>query len=272
MSCNVRTMIACALVLFALPGEAFAWGAEGHRIVALIAADRLSPLARTQVGALLDSPDYRVAMEEGSTWADRIKFQRPNTRPWHYVDIEIGSGGYKKDRDCPNDDCIVAQIERDETILRDHRLAQPVRAEALRFLIHFIGDLHQPLHCADNHDRGGNELKVLVGRRSENLHAVWDDNVVQSLGRDPELVASELESQIAPIKVRSWVRGSTSDWANESFHIAEREIFSQLPGAGETVMPVILPRDYASRERPVTAEQLEKAGVRLAAVLNAAFD
>lgn len=90
----------------------------------------------------------------------------------------------------------MAQIDHAEAILHDKKLAQPVRAEALRFLIHFIGDLHQPLHCADNHDRGGNEVKVMIGRRHENLHAVWDDNVVEALGRDPETVVSRLENNI----------------------------------------------------------------------------
>jgi len=104
-------------------------------------------------------------MEDASTWPDEIKFQRPDTRPWHYVDIEIGTLGYDTSADCPTGDCVVAQIEKDEAILKDKRLTAPVRAEALRFLIHLVGHLHQSLHCADNHDRSGNEGKVLIGRR-----------------------------------------------------------------------------------------------------------
>src|SRR5580692_10642005 len=158
---------------FISPSEAFAWGDEGHRIVALIAASELTPQAKTQVESLLGG-DASSSMADLSTWADEIKFHRHETSPWHYVDIEIDSTGYDPARDCPTGDCVVAQIERDERIVGDRSLAMPVRAEALKFLIHFVGDLHQPLHCADNHDRGGNEVKVILGRRSTNLHAVWD--------------------------------------------------------------------------------------------------
>jgi hypothetical protein len=207
-------------------------------------------------------------MEDASTWADEIKFQRPDTRPWHYVDIEVGTRGYDKAADCPTGDCVVAQIEKDEAILKDKRLALPVRAEALRFLIHFVGDLHQPLHCADNHDRGGNEVKVLIGRRHENLHAVWDVNVVQALGRDPEVVAARLERQITPVEMASWRKGTVEDWANETFGVASREIYARTPGKAGTEEAVILPQGYARAESGVTEGQLERAGVRLAGVLN----
>lgn len=253
-----------------LPSGAWAWGGEGHRIIALIAADRLTPVARAEVSDLLGG-DARASMEEVSTWADEIRRDRPETAPWHYVNIEISTSGYDAARDCPAGACVVAQVQKDERILADHRLAKPVRAEALRFLIHFVGDLHQPLHCADNHDRGGNEVQVLVGADETNLHAVWDTNVVAALGQNPDQVASSLAAQIAPGDETAWRRGSPADWANETFGIAKRVIYSALPGEGGTTAPIILPRDYAARERPVTAVQLERAGVRLAVMLNTAL-
>jgi nuclease S1 len=100
---TVPTCLRNALfIIWLLPSSAFAWGAEGHRIIALIAADELTPSPRAQVQALLASPDARSAMEDASTWADEIKFQRPGTRPWHYVDIEIGTRGYDKAANCPD--------------------------------------------------------------------------------------------------------------------------------------------------------------------------
>lgn len=260
-----------ALSTFALlPSGAWAWGGEGHRIIALIAADRLTPAARAEVSELLGG-DARASMEEVSTWADEIRRDRPATGPWHYVNIEISTNGYDAARDCPAGDCVVAQVQKDERIIADHQLAKPVRAEALRFLIHFVGDLHQPLHCADNHDRGGNEVRVLVGAEETNLHAVWDTNVVAALGQNPDQVASSLGAQIGPGEAKSWSRGAPADWANETFGIAKRVIYSALPGEGGTTAPIILPQDYAARERSVTAAQLEKAGVRLAALLNTAL-
>lgn len=262
--------VVIAGVLSSISSHAFAWGNEGHRIVALIAASELTPQVKAQVESLLGG-DAASSMAALSTWADTIKFHHHETSPWHYVDIEIDSSGYNSTRDCPTGECVVAQIERDERIVGDHSLAAPVRAEALKFLIHFVGDLHQPLHCADNHDRGGNEVKVILGRRSTNLHAVWDNDVVKALGRDPDVVVAELEQKIAPQQLTQWQHGSVVDWANQSFHVAKSEIYGKLSGTGSTDAPIILGPDYARDQRAVAGEQLEKAGVRLAYMLNRAL-
>ena len=189
-------IVALVVAAFA-PSGVLAWGNEGHRVIALIAADRLTPVARAEVAALLGG-DARDSMESASTWADYIRLSRPETAPWHYVNIEVSASGYNAATDCPADNCVVAQVQKDARIVADRQLATPVRAEALRFLIHFVGDLHQPLHCADNHDRGGNEVAVLIGAEQTNLHAVWDTDVVAELGQDPEHVASALGAQIGP--------------------------------------------------------------------------
>jgi hypothetical protein len=253
-----------------LPSAAWAWGSEGHRVVALIAAGRLTPAARVALSGLLGG-DVRRRMVEESTWADEIRPDRREIGPWHYVNIEISTHGYDPESNCRGGDCIVAQVDKDERVLADNHLAKAVRAEALRFLIHFVGDLHQPLHCADNHDRGGNDVRVLVGGEKTNLHAVWDTNVVAALGPNPDQVAAVLGAQITVAEGKAWVRGSSAAWANESFGIAKRAIYSALAGQGGTAVPIILPRDYAAQERSVAAVQLEKAGVRLAAVLNSAL-
>jgi hypothetical protein len=153
----------------------FAWGAEGHEIVALIAARELSPSARAQVAHLLGST---AMMVHESNWADEIRDQRPETGPWHYVDIPLRAPGYDARRDCPDRDCVVAQIENDQRILANRKLGDGVRAEALRFLIHFIADVHQPLHAGDNEDRGGNQVRVVMGRERANLHRIWDADAI----------------------------------------------------------------------------------------------
>jgi hypothetical protein len=250
-----------------MPSAAWAWGNEGHEIVALIAASELSPVAKAQVEQLLGG-DAASAMADVSTWADKIRRDRPETGPWHYVDIEITSAGYDAARDCPNDACVVAQVQRDAAIVGDRTLAQPVRAEALNFLIHFVGDMHQPLHAGDNHDRGGNEVRVVLNGERKNLHSVWDTAVVEALGDNPGTVAAALERQITAAEKRQWSQGSVVDWANQSFQIAKARIYPALPGTGGTDAPVILPPDYAQREADVTRTQLERAGIRLATLLN----
>lgn len=271
---NIDWRVALAATIFCAsllgPSTAWAWGREGHRIVALIAADRLTPAARAQVAALLGA-DARSAMEATSTWADEIRDQRPETGRWHYVDIEISAKGYEAARDCPGGDCVVAQILKDERLVADTRLPTPARTEALRFLIHFIGDLHQPLHCADHHDRGGNSVRVKLGDEETNLHSVWDTTIVSGLGNDPVAVAADLDSQITPREADAWSAGGPAEWANESFAIAKHDIYGPLRGAHVDGESIQLPDDYVLRERPVVAEQLEKAGVRLAVVLNKAL-
>ena len=121
-----------AAVIALAPSTALAWGDEGHQIIAHIAANELTPKARAQVSALLGG-DAETAMVTASTWVDEIRPMRRDTAPWHFVDIPIGSSGYDPSRDCPRDDCVVGQIQRNQRIIADKRLATPVRAEALRF-------------------------------------------------------------------------------------------------------------------------------------------
>ena len=249
---------------------AFAWGTEGHRIVAFIAASELTPPARAEVSRLLGGSLPR-AMVRVSTWADAIRRDRPHTAPWHYVDIPFGSSGYVAARDCREGNCVVAQIERDTRRIADRELTDAVRARALRFLIHFVADEHQPLHAANDHDRGGNEVHVVLNGRHTNLHAVWDDAVVRALGRSPARVARRLEARITPFERARWQQGNPVDWANNSFAIASRDIFPLLHGRSYRYAPLILPPDYARRNAPIAARQLEKAGVRLALLLNRAF-
>lgn len=269
----MRTIQILALMLTAIgaaPSSALAWGYEGHQIIAHIAASELSPAARSQVSDLLGG-DAETEMVAVSTWADEIRPMRRETAPWHFVDIPIRSSGYDAARDCANDDCVVAQIERDQRIVADKSLAAPVRVEALRFLIHFVGDVHQPLHASNNNDRGGNEVRVILGDRRTNLHAVWDTAVVEALGNDPTGVAQRLEVEITPMERSDWDRGTAADWANESFCVAGREIYAKLPGSGGTDAPVILPASYAQIESATAKLQVERAGARLAWVLNAAL-
>ena len=264
-----RYLLAFAAIvsLAVVPQSAWAWGNEGHKIVALIAASELTPVAKAQVEQLL-SGDAVTSMADVSTWADKIRRDRPETGAWHYVNIEITSTGYDAARDCPNDGCMVAQVQRDIAIVGDRTLAQPIRAEALRFLIHFVGDLHQPLHAADNHDRGGNQVRVVLNGERKNLHAVWDTDVIEALGDNPGTVAVALERQITAAEKRQWSRGSMVDWANQSFQIAKTKIYPTLPGTGGTNAPIILPPDYAQLEADIARIQLEKASVRLATLLN----
>ena len=247
--------------LLAVPAPAMAWGAEGHEIVALIALQQLSPAARAEVTHLLGGP---AMMVHQANWADEIRDRRPDTGPWHYVDIPLQAPGYDPRRDCSNRDCVVAQIENDLRVLANRKLGDPVRAEALRFLIHFTADVHQPLHAEDNDDKGGNRVRVTLGRERANLHRVWDADVVDVQGADAGAAAADIERSLSPAQRKAWAAGTPAQWANEAHAIARDHIYPPLMGRRQ----VRLPRDYAWRHAATARIQLAKAGVRLAWLLS----
>ena len=257
-----KFLFCAALMLAAQP--AFAWGPEGHEIIAALALRELTPAVRSQVARLMGGA---AMMVQDSNWADEIRDQRRETGRWHFVDIPLRAEGYDMRRDCPDQACVVAQIEGDRHILANPRLNDATRAEALRFLIHFVGDAHQPLHAEDNDDKGGNDVHVTLGRKRASLHRVWDSEVPEALGRDPDAIAADIARSISPAQRHAWAGGSPAQWADEAHAIARDEIYPPLMNRRE----VRLPRDYAFREASLARLQLAKAGVRLAWVLNTAL-
>ncbi len=251
--------------LFGLVAQpALAWSPQGHQVIAAIAAKELTPAARTQVAALLGGEALIVL---DSSWADEVRTDRPETSPWHYVNIPIGSTGYDARRDCRANNCVVAQISRNARLLADPRNSRSAKTEALRFLIHFAADVHQPLHAADRHDRGGNDIQVRMGAKRLNLHQIWDQDVVAVQGRDAVRLASDILARLTPAQKAQMRSGTPEDWANQSFALASREIYAPLATRGR----ITLPPDYARKQSGLARLQMARAGLRLAALLNGIF-
>jgi nuclease S1 len=267
----VRALALAAILLLALSGRVLAWGYEGHRITAEIAEQFLEPETSRQVRELL-ALDNATTLAEVSTWADQIRPQRPQTAPWHFVDIPIHPPagtpeGYDPARDCPRRDCVVAKIGEMAVILKDKTAPPRERLEALKFLVHLVADIHQPLDAADDGDHGGNDIHVEFMGRPTNLHAVWDSGILAAAGiSDERAYALALARSITPALAQLWRGGTAADWANDSYLIASRMIYSGWPHA-----PGELPASYEQAAIHVVNVQLGKAGVRLAAVLNAAL-
>jgi hypothetical protein len=253
--------IIAALACFAPPS--FGWGEEGHRLIVRIAESWLTPAVAAQIQATLNPGE---SLEDLASWADEIRQSRPETANWHFVDIPLNSTGLDMSRDCPQSNCVIAKIEEFQSQWQNPALSQAKRREALLFLVHFVGDLHQPLHCENNNDKGGNEVSVEFLGSHTNLHALWDTGLFRTLPGEDELLAT-LEQAITPDLAAAWSNGTMEQWAGESFALAQSTAYGLLPTAanGETVH---LGSWYSLTAQPVIEEQLEKAGVRLAVVLN----
>jgi hypothetical protein len=242
---------------------AFGWGPEGHRLVARIAYEQLKPAARERAGAIL-APGQTLASI--ASWADEVRRSRPESAPWHYIDIPIGKPHRDMARDCPKGDCVIAKIADLRKTLQDPATPADQRREALMFLVHFVGDMHQPLHCSDRQDRGGNEVRVQFFGRQTNLHSVWDSGLLGRLGKEDELfpVLSRESAKLA----RKGVKGSVEDWAEQAHKAARKVVYGNLPKVADGAA-VPLGAAYERLADPLLKLQIERAGARLAAVLNA---
>lgn len=260
-------LLSLAALLAAAPSPAAAWSEPGHRVVAAVAEERLTPAARRLVREILGA----TPMSDGDVagWADAQR--DPATRPWHYVNIPFAAA-YDPGRDCPRDACVVAALERAIAEVRGGDGAAR-RGDAFRWLVHLVADVHQPLHAGDGRDRGGNDLQTRRQRargQPRPFHRVWDYDVLRPIlsRRGPVAAGHALDRGVRAEDAARWTEDlSPAAWANES-HAVARALYAELERMPSDGRIVLLPADYAERQRARTEAQLRKAGVRLAALLD----
>jgi hypothetical protein len=248
-------MLVC--VTSSLP--AFAWGPEGHSLVARIAGAQLTPAVRARVMAILGPGN---TMSSVASWADAIRDHRPETYNWHFVDIPIHARHLVMARDCPKDNCVLGVIPKLRQTLADATATPQQRREALMFLIHFIGDMHQPLHCSNNGDKGGNGVKVEFNGRHTDLHSVWDSAFLARMGSQEALFPAL--SRESKQHAKKWGRGSLNDWAEQIHSVAQRDVYGKLPKS----TPIVIGDQYEAMADQVIRTELETAGAHLATILN----
>ena len=284
-------LLAALAIVTALLGSAspvLAWGDLGHKVTALIAYRHLTPKARATLDTLLASDEDPLTPHDfasRATWADKYRNSHRETAQWHFVDIEIDHPdlraacfGFPVARQPASSgltqDCIVDKVREFETELASPSTSKPERLLALKFLIHFVGDLHQPLHASDHQDRGGNCIGLASSPdgRENNLHAYWDTGVVQTLGRSADQIAAKLDAQITRAELVTWGSGDAKTWAMESFQVSLRDVYNlqSKPTCSEHGS-VVLSTAYEAEAAKDAAVQLERAGVRMAALLNRAL-
>jgi hypothetical protein len=263
---------------------ALAWGPQGHRTIGAIADRLLTPAAHAAVLEILaddrdkfGQPSGRTTLESVSDWADEVRGTAADRPAWHYDDVPICGAGDEA-RYCPDGQCNSAQLERLIAVLNDRHASVGERNEALKWIVHLLGDIHQPLHAADNGDLGGNRVEVaLTGvhtRGRESLHRAWDNDLVQlalharSRQRPPPDIEA-LAAQAANLG-REVGQGTPNSWARESNNLA-RNVAYRYPGFACNRVPpgiVVLDSAYLDDAELVVRERLLLAGARLATLLN----
>jgi hypothetical protein len=274
----MRLLILALVSGFASITQAFAWGQEGHSIIAEIAQRRLSPESAAMVSQVLGTGHSLASI---ASWADDVRDDRPNTYNWHFADIPIATSSYDALRDCTNDpakgDCVVAELDRLKNDLRCATDDQ--KFEALKFAVHFVGDVHQPLHTVLE-ERGGNGIQVDLFMHGltctgsctpthshSNFHAAWDSGLILSTVWDWGAYVDRLETgwlQSADAQTPGIDGGTTADWANQT-HAAAQTVWNLLPASKE------LDDNYYTQILPVLDRQLGLGGLRLARFLNDAY-
>ncbi len=251
----LKKLVAVLLVFFVMCPASFGWGHEGHQIIATVAEDHLDETTKVMVQSLLGNNHlYSIA-----SWADDVRRERPDTKGWHYVDIPLG-GKYNASRDCAlPESCVVAKINDLLKVVTDKNAPREQRAEALKFIVHFVGDIHHPLHAVGE-AKGGNGVRVRFlgddrcGRYECNVHGVWDTSMILHTGLNRQEYSQHLEEFIKSEKLGSAEGGTPELWANDSLRLA---------GAAWVPDGTNLDEQYFQREIKVVDRQMALAGLSL---------
>jgi hypothetical protein len=293
----MRARLVLLAVWLLTPFPAYPWWETGHQTVARIAAAHLTPAANTRIARILNVPDtpedIAEALAKASTWADETK-NETKTGAWHYIDLTLEDHRSDIPERCKDDNCAPARVRLFTEQLAGHpghpantRFSQ---LDALRYVVHLVGDIHQPLHDTSDADLGGNceQLDPPVGK-AKNLHQLWDGEIINEMASSDKALAQELEGSInefTPHHEHALADGKEDDWVWESHEIAIRDIYHRLhiptepaefpascADAPESItnLKLDISGAYISAMKPIIREQLIKAGLRLARLLNESF-
>jgi hypothetical protein len=263
---KARLFVAAAAIAFALaPAPAFAWGKTGHRVVAAIADAQLSGLARAHVKEILGQAE---SLDEAANWPDEMRsfpspFWQKTSTPWHYVTLN----GIVYDH-APSEGDALEALNKYSGLLRDPNASLADKQLALRFVVHIVGDLHQPLHVGKCCDKGGNDVKVKWFGRDLNLHSVWDSALVDEQQLSFTEMTAKLQRHTSNADVIAWWDINPRDWMSESAQI--RDTIYPRPSNDPKKLPE-LSYSYVFQNTPIMERRLKQAGVRLAAYLNALY-
>jgi hypothetical protein len=272
--------LAAGLLLYS--PAAFAWGGLGHETICELAFLELDDTARQRVIVLIQQDQEFTTFRASCNWPDRPRQRAPE----HFVNLPRNATGIDRD-ECPLAyECVVSAIEEDLAVLASSEATDQEKLAALKFLGHWVGDIHQPLHAASQDDRGGNHIRTR-GSSCESLHTLWDSCIVEErLGMHPLTIVPELRAGITDEQRADWLDSDPVAWANESSAIARDPDVGYCVTVGDTCeyaadklefdegepeRVVVVDDGYLDRHAAIVRERIAMAGVRLAGLLNRAL-
>lgn len=256
-----RWIIVAAAVLWTA-GPAFAWGGKGHQVIGRIAERYLDGSARRAIAEITGG---KVYLGREGTWPDKLRKcpQMGDFLRLHYVKVGEKDAGYDPAVHCKGGDCALAAITWYSKVLGEQTAPRAARLFALRWVVHLVGDIHQPLHMGHAEDSGGNDVQVTWQGKRLKLHVLWDSAILEQDPREPAEMAERLGDSIDTLRHKAWYGGAPVEWATQSLELARRVVYAAADKGIDMA--------YDRRAKQTISTQLARAGIRLAWLLNQTF-
>jgi hypothetical protein len=235
---------------------AYGWGPQGHRVVGAIAESNLTPETKKII-----AEEFNINhLADIANWADKIRRNRKQEKPWHYTNIKEGEWNYRVSRDCPKRNCVIEKIKEFSAVLANVELPLKKRKVALKYLVHFVGDVHQPLHLGNRKDRGGGKIRLDYLGEKVTLHYLWDGGLIDWKRESLLKYATHLNVRFQDLEKTKWLHSKVNDWADESRSLALKYAYP--------IENNELSKTYISKGREILNQRMVQAGIRLADLLN----
>jgi hypothetical protein len=234
------------------------WGRTGHSTIGIIAANHLNAKAKTGVAALLGGEN----LADIASWADDNRDR--STAAWHFINVPLGLSFDEFKQQVEGKEDVYTALVKEESILADGGASREDRVNALKYIVHFTGDIHQPMHVSRAEDKGGNAIQVRYDGQGTNLHSLWDTKMLEHAGLNPEQLAKKFDNA-TPAQITRWQQEPQMVWAWESYQIST-QLYRETDKNGANIDDA-----YYQAHLPVIADRVEKAGIRLAGILNSIF-
>jgi len=260
-----KKQLSVLVLLFAASVFLISWGVTGHRTIGKMAENHLSPQAKAAVTDLLGG----ASLADVSTWADEVRNQQEyrHTSGWHFLNLPLGLSyaAFQQQVAGMGPDNVYGALLNEEAALANPATPREAKIEALKFIVHFVGDLHQPMHISRAEDKGGNTIQLNYEGMGTNLHSLWDTKLLEHQGLSYEQLAEKYDHP-SPAQIKQWQADPLMLWIWESYTISSK-LYSEV----DAMKSRSIDDSYYQAHLPIIQERIEQAGIRLAGVLNATF-